>query len=70
MNWLGADPEAWRAATRVPAHGWRLPVVDLSDALDGERGPVMYDFVHTNEAGRPRGGHARIYERLLPQLRG
>ncbi len=67
LNWLGADPKAWQTATRAARARLAAPVVDLSTALDGERGPVMYDSAHTNEAGAKAVATA-IYERVRPQL--
>ena len=42
--------------------------VDLGDALDGVPSPVLYDFVHTNEAGA-RAVAQRLYAELRPTLR-
>jgi lysophospholipase L1-like esterase len=64
---LDADPPAWRAADRAARARLRAPVRDLGDALDGVRSPVMYDFVHTNEAGA-RAVARRLYEELRPRL--
>jgi hypothetical protein len=64
---VGADPEAWRAAARAARAGLAPGVVDLSTALDGMQQAVMYDFVHTNEAGARRIA-AAVYARLQPQL--
>jgi hypothetical protein len=67
LKWLGADPQAWRAATRAARARLEPPVVDLSGALDEQAGPVMYDSAHTNEAGA-RAVAAAMYERLRPRL--
>jgi lysophospholipase L1-like esterase len=64
---LGADPPSWRAADRAARERLRAPVRDVGDALDGVRSPVMYDFVHTNEAGA-RAVARRLYEELRPRL--
>ena len=63
----GADPAAWRTATRAARAGLEPPVVDLSDVLDTQKAPVMYDIVHTNEAGA-RVVATALYERLRAQL--
>jgi lysophospholipase L1-like esterase len=63
----GADPEAWRLATQLVRERMKPPVVDLGDSLDDLTQPVMYDFVHTNEAGAAAIAEA-LYERLRPQL--
>lgn len=42
----------------------RLPVVDLTDALDGAPGPIYYDFAHTNEEGARLVAQA-MWERSL-----
>jgi hypothetical protein len=65
---LGTDPEAWTQAYAVARKGLDPRVADLSDALDGVRAPVMYDFVHTNEQGARVVARA-LYERLEPVLR-
>jgi lysophospholipase L1-like esterase len=64
---LGADPPSWRAADRAARARLRAPVRDIGDALDDVRNPVMYDFVHTNEAGA-RAVARRLYEELRPRL--
>jgi lysophospholipase L1-like esterase len=64
---LGADPRSWRAADRAARARLRAPVRDVGDALDPVRSPVMYDFVHTNEAGA-RAVARRLYEDLKPRL--
>ena len=38
----------------------RPPVIDLSDALNGVKAPVMIDYEHTNELGALRGRHSHI----------
>jgi hypothetical protein len=67
LHWVGADPQAWRTATRAARAQLAPPVVDLSRALDEQAGPVMYDSAHTNEAGA-RAVAAAMYERLRPRL--
>jgi lysophospholipase L1-like esterase len=67
-GYLGADPKAWDAADRGARANLRPPVRDFAGALDGVRRPVMYDFVHTNEAGA-RAVAERIYAELRPTLR-
>jgi hypothetical protein len=67
-GWLGADPDAWRAADRAARARMSGSVEDLGDALDATRKPVMYDFVHTNELGARKVAEA-LYERLRPALR-
>jgi hypothetical protein len=64
---VGADADAWAAATRAARARLAPGVVDLSDVLDGIGPPVMYDVVHTNEAGA-RVVAAALYRRLRPQL--
>jgi len=64
---LGADPPSWRTADRAARSRLRAPVRDVGDALDPVRSPVMYDFVHTNEAGA-RAVARRLYEDLRPRL--
>jgi lysophospholipase L1-like esterase len=64
---LGADPPSWRAADRAARARLRSPVRDVGDALDQVGSPVMYDFVHTNEAGA-RAVARRLYEDLRPRL--
>ena len=66
-NAAGYDGEAWRTATRIARSRLRSPVEDLSDVLDGKRGPLMYDVVHTNERGARVVARA-LYERIRPQL--
>jgi hypothetical protein len=66
-NTLGADPPSWRAADRAARARLRAPVRDVGDALDAVRSPVMYDFVHTNEAGA-RAVARRLYQELRPRL--
>jgi hypothetical protein len=68
VNYLGADPHAWRLATRVARSRLASPVIDLSHSLDHERAPVMYDFVHTNELGARAVARA-LYTKLRPMLR-
>jgi hypothetical protein len=68
LLWLGADAKAWREATRVARSRLEPPAIDVSDALDGESGPVMYDSAHTNERGARAIARA-MYARLRPQLR-
>jgi hypothetical protein len=67
-GYLAADPAAWRAATQAARARLALDVHDLGTALDGVRGPVMYDFVHTNEVGA-RAVARRLYAELRPTLR-
>ena len=55
---------AARARLRAPASA------TSSDALDGVREPVMYDFVHTNEAGRARRRPRHLRASCGPTLRG
>jgi hypothetical protein len=64
----GYDPDAWRKATRVARSQIRPPITDLGASLDGLRQPVMFDVVHTNEAGA-RAVAEQLYERLRPELR-
>ena len=45
----------------------RPPVIDLSDALNGVRAPVMIDYEHTNELGASEVATA-IYRYLKPVL--
>jgi hypothetical protein len=42
-------------------------VIDLSDALDGVRQPIMYDFHHTNELGA-RVMAGAIFDNVQGQL--
>jgi hypothetical protein len=63
----GNDPAAWRAALRAARANLPPGVDDVSGALDAVKAPVMYDFVHTNEAGAQRMAQV-IYARLRPQL--
>jgi hypothetical protein len=65
---LGTDAEAWTKAYGVARDGLASRVADLSDALDGVRTPIMYDFVHTNEEGARVVARA-LYARLEPVLR-
>ncbi|MBN1530829.1 MAG: hypothetical protein JW895_17340 [Thermoleophilaceae bacterium] len=67
QGWLGADPEAWRAANRAARARNGPGVDDLGRSLDGVRQPVMYDFVHTNELGARTVAEA-LYRRLRPTL--
>lgn len=64
---FGTLPEAWRRATEVARRFLPDSVVDLSEGLDGVEEPVMYDFVHTNEAGAKAMAQV-IYRRLRPTL--
>jgi hypothetical protein len=67
VGWLASDPDAWRAATRAARARLDRNVIDLSDALDGVRAPVMYDMAHTNELGAHAIAEA-LYRRLRPAL--
>jgi hypothetical protein len=62
------DPEVWRVLTSEARRHLEAPVIDLSDALDGVREPVMYDFHHTNERGADVMATA-MYERAQARLR-
>jgi hypothetical protein len=63
----GTDPAAWTTAGNAARDGLHDSVIDLSDALDSADGPVMYDFVHTNERGAEIVAKA-LYEQLKPTL--
>jgi hypothetical protein len=67
-GYLAAHPPSWRAADRAARSRLALDVRDLGDALDRVPAPVMYDFVHTNEAGA-RAVARRLYAELRPTLR-
>jgi lysophospholipase L1-like esterase len=45
----------------------KTPYVDLGSALDGATGPVLWDFVHTNEEGARLSAQA-IFDNLRPRL--
>jgi hypothetical protein len=64
---LGTDPVGWTEANAVARTELDRRVVDIADALDSVRSPVMYDFVHTNEAGARVVARA-IYRELKPRL--
>lgn len=66
--YLGADPRSWHTADRIARSRLAPGVRDVGDALDGVPGPVMYDFVHTNEAGADAVAR-RLYAELRPALR-
>jgi hypothetical protein len=61
------DPEVWRVLTSEARRHLEAPVIDLSDALDDVRQPVMYDFHHTNERGADVMAGA-IYARTRERL--
>ena len=42
-----------------------VPEIDLSNALNGSKAPVMIDFMHTNEAGAQEVANA-----MFPYLKG
>jgi hypothetical protein len=65
---LGTDPVAWKRAYAVAQSRLKQPVIDIANALNSVATPIMYDFVHTNEAGASVAAQA-IYERLAPTLR-
>jgi hypothetical protein len=67
QGWLATDPASWRKASQASRAGLPAGVLDLSDALDGERAPVMYDLAHTNELGARVVARA-LYQRLRPEL--
>jgi len=66
-GYLGAHAPSWRAATQAARARLAPGVRDLGDALDGVREPVLYDFVHTNEAGA-RAVARRLYAQLKRTL--
>jgi hypothetical protein len=59
LGWLATDPDAWRRASQAARSRLGPGVIDLSNALDAEPAPVMYDLAHTNELG------ARVVARAL-----
>jgi hypothetical protein len=63
----GIDVDAWRTALSTARSKLPPGVVDLSGALDSVPSAVMYDFVHTNEAGA-RAIAGALYENLKPRL--
>jgi hypothetical protein len=67
QGWLATDPESWRKASQAARTNLPTGVLDLSEALDAERRPVMYDFAHTNELGARIVARA-LYRDLRPSL--
>ncbi len=65
---LGTDPVAWRRAYGLAQTRLQRPVIDIANALNSVTSPIMYDFVHTNEAGANVVARV-IYQRVLPTLR-
>jgi lysophospholipase L1-like esterase len=59
----GYDTDVWFPMTERVRSRLADPVIDLSDALDGEARSLFWDFVHTNEAGA-----ALIADAILPHL--
>jgi len=47
----GYDTDVWFPMTAQVRSQLSAPIIDLSDALDGETSSVFWDFVHTNERG-------------------
>ena len=65
----GYEPARWDPAVREARRLLeKTPFVDLGDALDAAPGPVLWDFVHTNEAGAELAARA-MFEHLEPELR-
>ena len=62
------DPPPWQRGRPRRALAARARVVDLGEALDGVRPPVMYDFVAHERARRARGRPARCTSALRPEL--
>jgi hypothetical protein len=67
LGWLASDPDAWRRAGHAARARLAPGVIDLSEALDAERAPVMYDLAHTNELGARIAARA-LYRKLRPAL--
>jgi hypothetical protein len=59
----GYDTDVWLPMTDEARARLSPPVIDLSDALDGEPTSVFWDFVHTNERGA-----ALVAEAMRPHL--
>ncbi len=63
----GESPPAWFAMAAQARKDLRPPVIDLSDALNGIKAPVMIDYEHTNELGSLAVAKA-MYGYLKPVL--
>jgi hypothetical protein len=65
-NW-GENPDLWDPLVNEARKLIEAPVIDVTDALDGAKKPVMVDFHHTNEAGARLVASA-LYRDLRTQL--
>ena len=63
----GESPSAWFAMAAQARKDLRPPVIDLSDALNGVKAPVMIDYEHPNELGSLAVAKA-MYPDLKPAL--
>jgi lysophospholipase L1-like esterase len=63
----GENPTAEYAIAAQARKDLRPPVIDLSDALNGVKAPVMIDYEHTNELGAQAVANA-MYPYLKPVL--
>jgi len=69
LNLGDYEPARWDPAIREARRLLKgSPIVDLGNALDGAEEPVLWDFVHTNEAGAQLAAEA-LFTNLEPTLK-